>query len=237
MLMTSRRPKMMVRPNATSTTATPSASPVIICGARTNWIYSRNTVIRHHLLRYISQSPRSARAKPPDSSISKSLAVIGADRIGAADIANDLELPAGDPYDIHWLYGLMISRAHRLFALGRHPFQPAHGFPHLVGLGRLGLFYGRLVEIDQTIAVGAVKIGIGVAGRLERLDELLVFGCVDLRRIADAGPESFGRRADGSDVLRRHSARGADDQKILGKTEVLHLRHQPHGVVAGDRRI
>src|SRR4051812_16271394 len=106
MLMTSSRPKMMVRPSATSTTATPSASPVIICGASTNWRYSRNAVIRFTI-----------------NFCLEPLAFVGADSFLAADIADDLEDAAGYTRDIHRLDCLVIAGAHGLLALRRHPFH------------------------------------------------------------------------------------------------------------------
>src|SRR5260221_3244442 len=170
MLMTSSRPKMMVRPSATSTTATPSASPVIICGARTNWIYSSNPIIRPHRCDKVFRPPALHRRwKRPAGRLSKPLAIVGTDGLLPADISDDLELSSRDPHNIHRLDGLMIACAHRLLALRGHPLQATHGFAHLVGLGRVGLLDRGLVEINQAIAIGAVEVWVGLVGRLEGL--------------------------------------------------------------------
>src|SRR5262249_25016298 len=129
-----------------------------------------------------------------------------ADGLVASDLADDLELPAGDLDDVHRLDGLVITRADGLLALRRLPFEAAQSLTHLVGLGRLRLLDRGLVGIDQAVGIGAVEIRVGLVGGLDGLDELLVLGGGDFRRVADAGDEAFGGLADGADVLRRQRA-------------------------------
>src|SRR5215510_11967488 len=66
-LMTSRSPKIMVRPNATSASATPMISASTTCGRTTTWRYPRSssiTAARAHLLRALRRLPARVFHRP-----------------------------------------------------------------------------------------------------------------------------------------------------------------------------
>src|ERR1035438_2098404 len=126
MLMTSSRPKMIVRPSATRMTATPSTRPMSIWGAKTYWKYSTAPDI------IVPREPRL-----PDRSVP--LAGVGTDCVLAFHLTDDLELAAGDADNVHRLHRLMIAGAEGLFTLRCRPLQVCERGADLVGIGALGL--------------------------------------------------------------------------------------------------
>src|SRR5262245_57151175 len=110
-LMTSRSPKIIVRPNATSASATPMISASTTCGRTTTCRYPR------------SSSITAARAPRPRSEL---LALVWADRLRTGHPADGLKIAAVHLDDNHVDDRLVVSLPHRLHALRRLPARAFH---------------------------------------------------------------------------------------------------------------
>src|SRR5665213_968172 len=199
MLMTSRRPKIIVSPSAIRITATPMESPLTICCANTYWSWSirlpkfalfaahhRKTRSLPRVHRDIRHAGRNGRGMPCRRA-SESLAGIRPDRLRSRHLADDLELATREFDRVHVLDRLVVAGAHLFHALRRHPFEIGHCRAQLVGIGAMRLFHRRLVEVQHAIRIGAVEVRWCLVCGLECSHEFPVFRRVDFRRVTYAG--------------------------------------------------
>src|SRR5262245_11211847 len=220
-LMTSRSPKIMVRPNATSASATPMISASTTCGRTTTWRYPR------------SSSITAARAPRLRSEL---LALVRADGLRAGDLADGLEIVAVYLDDNHVDDRLVVALAHLLRALRRLPARVFHRPSQLLLDRAAGLLDRLLEQIEQAVGIGSEQIGIALELLLERGDELLVGRRIDVDRVACCTQESLARAAHGADILLRHRSSRSRERQLVGEDPVFfELREEAHGVVARRR--
>src|SRR4029450_9278029 len=152
-LMTSSSPKIMVRPNATSASATPMISASTTCGRTTTCRYPR------------SSSITAARAPRLGSEL---VALVRADGLRSGDLPDGLEIVAVHLDDDHVDDRLVFALAHLLRALRRLPARVFHRRSQLLLVRTAGLLDRLLEQIEKAVGIRGKQIRITLQLPLER---------------------------------------------------------------------